>query len=77
MISSNGITHVQKAVSVVDIRNFLDLSFGGLEERRVVDVGRVIIPRVEFTFGGLEVLPHLGSLEDVVVNVNEHLGLDA
>jgi len=77
VISSNGITHVQKAVSVVDIRDFLDLSFGGLEERRVVDVGGVIIPRVEFTFRGLEVLPHLGSLKDVVVNVNEHLRFDA
>jgi len=77
VISSNGITHVQKAVSVVDIRDFLDLSFGGLEERRVVDVGGVIIPRVEFTFRGLEVLPHLGSLKNVVVNINEHLRLDA
>jgi hypothetical protein len=77
VIGGDGVTHVQEAVSVVNVRDGLEFSLGALEEGRVVDVGGVVVPRVEFTFGGLEVLPHLGSLEDVVVNVNEHLRLDA
>ena len=77
VIGGDGVTHVQEAVSVVDARDGLEFSLSALEERRVVDVGGVIIPRVEFTFRGLEVLPHLGSLKNVVVNVNEHLRLDA
>jgi hypothetical protein len=77
VIGGDGVTHVQKAVSVVDARDGLEFSLSALEERRVVDVGGVIIPRVELTFRGLEVLPHLGSLKNVVVNVNEHLRLDA
>jgi len=77
VIGSDGVAHVQEAVSVVHISNRLELSFGALEEGRVVDVSGVIVPRVEFTSRGFEVLPHLGSLEDVVVDINEHLGLDA
>jgi len=77
VIGGDGVSHVQEAVGVVYIRDGFELSLGLLEEGRVVDVGGVVIPGVEFTSGGFEVLPHLGSLEDVVVDVHEHLGLDA
>lgn len=77
VISGDGVTHVQEAVGVVHVSDGLELSLGALEEGRVVDVGGVIVPRVKFTGGGFESLPHLGSLEDVVVDIDEHLGLDA
>jgi hypothetical protein len=77
VIGGDGVTHVQEAVSIVNVSDGLEFGLGALEEGRVVDVGRVIVPRVEFTSGGFEVLPHLRSLKDVVVDVNEHFGLDA
>lgn len=77
VIGSDGVSHVQKAVSVTHVSNGLEFGLSALEEGRVVDVGGVVVPRVEFTSGGFEVLPHLGSLKDVVVDINEHLGLDA
>jgi hypothetical protein len=77
VIGGDGVTHVQEAVGIVNVSDGLEFGLGALEEGRVVDVGRVIVPRVEFTSGGFEVLPHLRSLKDVVVDVNEHFGLDA
>jgi len=38
-----------------------------------VDVGGGIVPFVELTRGGVEVLPHLGTVKDVLVSSGEHL----
>jgi hypothetical protein len=37
-----------------------------------MDIGRCLIPGVEFTLWSFKVLPHLGTVQDNVVVVNEH-----
>lgn len=41
-----------------------------------MDVGGGIVPFVELSRGSFKVLPHLGTVKDVVVGFLEHLGGD-
>jgi len=74
VIGGDGVTNVQQAVSVLDGLDGLGLSLSSLEEWGVLDVGRVLLPVVEFALGGLKSLPHGRSLQDVRVDRFEHLG---
>lgn len=76
MISGNRVSHINEAVSSFDARNWLDFICGILEEWWVVHVGRFFIPFVLSAFWGIESLPHLASLKDVVVSRSEHFWLD-
>ena len=41
-----------------------------------MDVGRLLIPFVELAARGFQLLPHRATLEDGVVGILEHLGID-
>jgi hypothetical protein len=49
---------------------------GLLEEWGVVDVGGCIVPVIVGTLGGIKLLPHFATLEDVLIGCLEHFGLD-
>mgnify|MGYP001460931780 CR=1 FL=1 len=74
MIGGDRVTDVQEAVGAIDAVDGGGAGLGRLEEGWVVDVGGVVIPVVELASGGLEVLPHLAAVEDVVISRLEHLG---
>lgn len=46
-------------MGTLEALNRLESILSSLEERRVVDICRFFIPRVEFAFWGVKVLPHL------------------
>ena len=76
VIGGDGVTNVKEAAGVLDASDGRDISLSGLEEGRVVDVGGGIVPFVKLARGGIEVLPHLAAIKDVVVGSLEHLGCD-
>src|SRR5690554_5178434 len=47
-----------------------------LEIRRMVNIGRLLAPFKEIAFLHLDLLPHIGTGENVRVPFLEHLGLD-
>ena len=59
MVGCDGISEVEQHVGVVDRLELGKVDRHGVEERRVLDVGRVLIPRVEVTRGGLQAVPAL------------------
>ena len=58
MISGNRVTHVDKAVGTLDAGDRFNLISGVLEEGRVVNVGRFVIPAVLGALRSLKLLPH-------------------
>lgn len=73
MIGGDGISKVGEAVSVYDILPWLRRSLSSSEERWVVDIGRLVIPGVEFAGWGFKILPHLASFQDVSVRCAKHI----
>ena len=67
MISSDGVTNVEKTVSAIDAVNRCEISLSRCEERWVVDVGRAVIPLVELAGRSIKILPHLASIQDSVI----------
>jgi len=76
VIGGNGVTKVKEAVSTFNRLNRAQIVGSRLEERRVVDVGRCVIPLVELAGRSVQVLPHLRSLKNVFVGSSEHLRLN-
>ena len=58
MISGNRVTHVDETVSTLNAGDGFNFIGGVLEERRVVNVGRLIIPAGLGALGSLKFLPH-------------------
>ena len=67
MISSDGVTNVEKTVSAIDAVNSCEISLSRCEERWVMDVGRAVIPLVELAGRSIKILPHLASIQDSVI----------
>lgn len=49
MISRHGVSQIKQNVGIVDRFNFGQLDGHAIEERRVLDVSRVLIPRIKGT----------------------------
>lgn len=67
MISSDGVTNVEKTVSAIDAVNRCEISLSRCEEGWVVDVSRAVIPLVELAGRSIKILPHLASIQDSVI----------
>lgn len=73
MISGNGISEAAEHIGTIDVLDLGEAELSGLEERRVVDVGRVILPFVLKGFFSLKAVPSVGSLGDLGIDFSEHL----
>lgn len=76
VIGGDGISKVEDAVSVLNIGDAGRLGLSLAEERRVGDVSGLRVPSVELIGARIELLPALRSLEDVAVDLLEHLRLN-
>ncbi len=63
-------------MGVLDVLDLGRLLAHALEEGRVLDVGRVVVPLVDLAFRHLDGLPHLVAVEHLGVFLAEHLGVD-
>jgi hypothetical protein len=76
VISGNRISKVEETVSGLNVSDSLRVLLGGGEERRVCNVGRLRVPAVELASASFELLPSGATLEDIAIDLLEHLGLD-
>lgn len=77
MIGGDGISEESEAVSILDGSTRRGNLLGhALEERRVMDISRVVRPGEEITGWGLKVVPSGVSCKGVTIEVLEKLGSD-
>eukprot|EP00350_Pseudokeronopsis_sp_OXSARD2_P006264 CAMPEP_0170550528 /NCGR_PEP_ID=MMETSP0211-20121228/8580_1 /TAXON_ID=311385 /ORGANISM="Pseudokeronopsis sp., Strain OXSARD2" /LENGTH=192 /DNA_ID=CAMNT_0010857133 /DNA_START=446 /DNA_END=1024 /DNA_ORIENTATION=+ len=76
VVSSDRVSKERQHMSILDGFSGGDFFGGGLEERWVVDVGGVGIPLIEAASRGLEVVPPVSALGDLLINFFEHFGED-
>lgn len=76
MIRCDGITEVAEHVRVFDVLHSFQFQTACLEEGRVVDVGRFVLPFVLDALLDFETVPSVGTLGDTRVVLNEHFGSD-
>lgn len=68
MISGNGITKVQKAISTFDVFDGVRFGLKSLEERRVMDISGTFFPVKLFVLGHIQSVPSVSSLGNSVVH---------
>lgn len=76
VVSGDRVAQVEQAVSALDVRNSLGLQLSALEETRVMDVSRALLPLVYLRISGLKSIPSGSALRDSIVNLLEHFGFE-
>ena len=77
VVCVHGITKHRQHAGALDLPDRRHLQGQVLEVRRVMDVGRCLVPLIETTPGDLDGLPHFVAFEDGRVPLGEHAGQQA
>jgi hypothetical protein len=71
VISCDTISKVQNTISTFNIFNRGNIRSGFLEERRVMDISRIIFPVILSRFSDFQSIPSVSSFSDFTINFLE------